>query len=124
MAALHGPRLDRGRRAGRVFGPRTSPPAPAPIGVFNGLPGFIVVEREVVRVVERTPPPPAAVPLPIASQQGGTGEKRKPYVIGESYASLPGGCMKMIEGGASHYWCGGGEWYRPDGKQYRAVAKP
>jgi hypothetical protein len=44
-------------------------------------------------------------------------------VIGASYASLPGGCMKWIEGGASYYYCGG-EWYRQLGKQYRAVARP
>jgi hypothetical protein len=45
-------------------------------------------------------------------------------VIGASYAELPGGCMKWIEGGASYYYCGGGEWYRQLGKQYRAVARP
>lgn len=86
------------------------------------LPGFILVEREVPVVVEREvvvrevvkevapkPPPPP----------------RKPYVVGASYASLPpGGCMKMIEGSASYYYCGGGEWYRPVGKQYRAIARP
>jgi hypothetical protein len=54
---------------------------------------------------------------------------RKPYVIGSTYASLPPqGCMKLIEDGASYYFCGGGEWYRPlgDGRdsKYRAVVKP
>jgi hypothetical protein len=44
-------------------------------------------------------------------------------VIGASYASLPGGCMKMIEEGASYYYCGGGEWYKQTGKLYRAVAR-
>src|SRR5688572_30022909 len=47
----------------------------------------VIIEREVVRevpvIVEAPPPPPP----------------RKPYVIGASYASLPGGCMKMIEEG-------------------------
>ena len=86
--------------------------------------GFILVEREVPVIIERevivrevaaaapAPPPPP----------------RKPYVIGKSYASLPGGCMKMIEGGASYYFCGGGEWYREItggiAAKYKAVAKP
>jgi hypothetical protein len=74
----------------------------------------IVVEREVVREKPAAAP---ATPAPPASP-------RKPYVIGASYASLPGGCMKWIEGGASYYYCGGGEWYRQLGKQYRAVARP
>ena len=82
--------------------------------------GFISVEREVPVIVEREvvvrevaaePPAPPAAP-------------RKPYVIGRQYASLPGGCMKMIEGGASYYYCGSGEWYRPVGNQYRAVREP
>ena len=85
------------------------------------FPGFIIVEREVPVVIERevvvrevapaAPPPPPPAP-------------RKPFVVGQSYASLPGGCMKMIEGAASYYYCGGGEWYRPVGKQYRAIARP
>ena len=76
----------------------------------------VVIEREVVRevpvVVE--PPPPPSPP-------------RKPYVLGRSYASLPGGCMKMIEGAASYYLCSG-EWYRQVGSgrsaTYKAVAQP
>ncbi len=86
----------------------------------HGFGGFIIVERQVPVIVERevvvvrevpaAPPPPPPTP-------------RKPYVVGASYASLPGGCMKMIEGGASYYYCGGGEWYRPVGKQYRAIAR-
>ena len=71
----------------------------------------VIIEREIVRevpvIVEAPPPPPP----------------RKPYVIGASYASLPGGCMKLIEAGASYYYCSG-EWYRQAGNQYRAVAKP
>jgi hypothetical protein len=72
----------------------------------------VIIEREVV-VREVAAPAPPAPPPP-----------RKPFVIGRSYAALPGGCMKMIEGGASYYYCGGGEWYRLVGKQYRAVAQP
>ena len=53
---------------------------------------------------------------------------RKPYVIGGTYASLPPqGCMKLIEDGASYYFCSG-EWYRQlgagRGAKYRAVARP
>ena len=76
----------------------------------------VIIEREVVRevpvVVEPPPPPPPP---------------REPYVIGKSYASLPGGCMKMIEGGASYYLCSG-EWYRQVGSSraatYKAIAQP
>jgi hypothetical protein len=75
----------------------------------------VIIEREVVRevpvVVEpKSPPPPP----------------REPYVIGKSYSSLPSGCMKMIEDGASYYLCSG-EWYRQVGSgsavKYKAVAK-
>ena len=87
-------------------------------GFHGGFGGVWVVEREVPVIVEREvvvrevqvpaePPPPP----------------REAYVIGKSYASLPGGCMKMIEPGASYYWCSG-EWYRQVGKLYRAVAAP
>ena len=118
-----------------AFGPRvTLPSHPSPFGGSfggrhgrgHGFPLFVVVERpvdsardervvvverEVIREVPAAPPPPPPEP-------------RAPYVLGKSYASLPGGCMKMIEGGASYYWCSGGEWYRAVGKQYRAVARP
>ena len=80
-------------------------------------------ERE---IVQEAPPTPAAVPLPEQAQGGA--KARKPYVVGGTYASLPGGCMKMIEDGASYYFCGGGEWYRQlgdgSGAKYRAVARP
>jgi len=83
---------------------------------FVGDRETVIIEREVVRevpvVVEPSPPPPPP---------------REPYVIGKSYASLPGGCMKMIEEGASYYLCSG-EWYRQVGggsaAKYRAVAQP
>lgn len=48
---------------------------------------------------------------------------REPYVLGRTYASLPGSCLKMIEGGASYYYCGG-DWYRQVGRQYKAVEMP
>ena len=88
-------------------------------GTFNG--GVIFVEREYVPVVEREvvrevtiAEPPAAAPPP----------PRKPYVIGRNYSSLPGACMKIIEDGASYFYCSG-EWYRQVGAgQYRAVASP
>ena len=89
----------------------------------GGFPGVWVVEREVV-VERETPPPPAAVPLPEQAQGGTKAPPRKPYVIGSTYASLPSqGCMKLIEDGASYYYCGGEEWYKQTGKQYRAVAR-
>ncbi len=101
-------------------------PLPAHGGNMHGrhrffLPFFVgdretvIIEREVVRevpvVVEPPPPPPPP---------------REPYVIGKSYSSLPSGCMKMIEDGASYYVCSG-EWYRQVGSgsavKYKAVAK-
>jgi len=105
-------------------GPRITIPPPAPIGSFGTFSGVIVVEREVPVIVEREvvrdaqPAAPAPSPPP----------PRKPYVIGNTYDSLPPeGCMKMIEGGASYYYCNG-EWYRQVGggkdAQYRAVAQP
>jgi hypothetical protein len=73
----------------------------------------VYVEREVVRevLVEAPPPPPP----------------REPHVIGKSYASLPGGCMKMIDQGVSYYGCSG-EWYLETGSgssvRYKAVKAP
>ena len=73
----------------------------------------VYVEREVIREVVVEPPPP---PKP-----------REPHVIGKSYASLPGGCMKMIDQGASYYGCSG-EWYLEtgggSGVRYKAVKAP
>ena len=74
----------------------------------------VIVEREVVREVPVAPPPPPPPP-------------RKPWVLGKSYASLPGGCMKWIEEGVSYYGCSG-EWYRQVGSgsnvTYKAVGAP
>ena len=82
-------------------------------GGFYVIDREVVIEREVVREVPAAPPAAAAAPP----------EPRKPYVIGRTYASLPGGCMKLIERGASYYICSG-DWYRQVGSQYKAVARP
>lgn len=89
-------------------------------GFKRGFGGVWIVEREVPVIVEREVVREVPVEKPVAPPP----PPRKPYVIGNSYASLPGGCMKMIEDGASYYFCGGGEWYKQTGKLYRAVAKP
>ena len=59
---------------------------------------------------------PAAPPAPPP-------EPRKPYVLGRTYSSLPGGCGKLIQDGASYYVCSG-EWYRQVGSEYKAVRMP
>jgi hypothetical protein len=98
---------------------------------FHGVPGFhgshrgingnvfIYSEPEYYPVVveevvhdEPAAPPPAPPPAP-----------RKPYVLGRTYDSLPGGCMKLLQDGASYYHCSG-EWYRQVGSQYKAVRMP
>jgi hypothetical protein len=95
-------------------------------GFKRGFGGFLIVEREVPVYIEKETAPPKAVPLPTPSAQGGEKE-RKPYVVGSTYASLPASCMKLIEQGASYYFCGGGEWYREvrAGRDplYRAVSR-
>ncbi|HLO20335.1 MAG TPA: hypothetical protein VK192_07570 [Sphingomicrobium sp.] len=86
---------------------------------FNG--GVVLFEEpevihDVVVVHDQAaeqPAPPPPPPLP-----------RKPYVLGRSYSSLPGGCLKMIVGGASYFQCSG-EWYRQVGAaEYEAVEMP
>ena len=76
----------------------------------------VIIEKTVVKEV-----PVAAEPKPPEPP------KREPYAIGKSYASLPGGCMKLIEGGGSYYLCSG-EWYQEVSSggavKYKAVAKP
>ena len=96
-------------------------------GGFHG--GVFIVEREVPVIVERKVAREVALTPPPTPPHQGEGRKRKPYVIGGTYASLPPqGCMKLIEDGASYYFCGGGEWYRPlsddRAARYRAVARP
>ena len=97
-------------------------------GFHGGFGGVFIVEREVPVIVEREVVREVAVTPPPTPPRQGEGSKRKPYVVGGTYASLPGGCMKMIEDGASYYFCGGGEWYRQlgdgSGAKYRAVARP
>jgi hypothetical protein len=132
MKALHLPAVNRAMLVLLVLAAASTTAQPSPVGVISNPPPphhggmhgfhrpFIIVERETVieREVEpKPPPPPAPTPPPPPP--------RKPYVIGRSYASLPGGCMKMIERGAAYFLCSG-EWYRKvgGGAQYKAVAKP
>ena len=107
-----------------AWGMRTPPPRDHGGGKHHGfhIP-LLVVEREVPVIIERevvrevAPAAPPAPPPP----------PRKPFIIGKSYASLPDSCMKLIEGGASYYYCGGREWYRQLGgrdARYLAVRKP
>ena len=78
------------------------------------------MEREVVREEPAAAPPAAAEPPP---------PPRQPFVVGKSYSSLPGGCLKSIEEGgkATFYYCSG-EWFRQlsGGRdaRYKAVARP
>ena len=44
-------------------------------------------------------------------------------MLGASYASLPDGCVKMVELAGAFFYCGG-EWYRQVGPAYRAVKEP
>ena len=90
-------------------------------GFANGLGGVWVVERDVPVVIERELVKEVPVPVPATPP-----EPRKPYVIGASYDSLPGGCMKLIEEGTSFYYCDGG-WYRQVGEgrsvSYKAIQR-
>jgi hypothetical protein len=110
--------------------PRTPPPPPQSVihGTFDGGfhhrfhggGGFLLVpETEVVHDVvvvhDQPAEPPAPAPPP---------EPKEPWVMGRTYASLPGGCMKMVEMAASYFYCGG-DWYRQVGaRSYKAVGKP
>jgi hypothetical protein len=85
---------------------------------FRGGGFFIVPETEVVHDVVVVHDQPAAAPEPPPPAP-----PREPYVIGRTYASLPGGCLKMVEGGASFFHCSEG-WYRQVGARFRAVARP
>ena len=94
----------------------------------TGLPGFhqhrgfhggiiLYNEREVVHdvvVVHDQPPEPPPPPPP----------PRQRWVLGRSYSSLPGGCLKMLMGSGAFFDCSG-EWYRQVGAlQYKAVSAP
>jgi hypothetical protein len=117
-----------GTRAGAQQHPLpnfVAPPPPAHGGHMHGFHGGVfVIERDVVvdREADRDDRP-AAAPVPAAPPP----PPRKPWVLGRSYSALPGGCLKLIEDGASYFGCSG-EWYRQvgtgSGAQYRAVAKP
>ena len=96
---------------------------------FHGIHGGVfIVEREVPVIVEREVV--REVPAKLGTPNTDVPKlPRKPYVIGGTYASLPPqGCMKLIEDGASYYFCSGDEWYRQLGAgkaaKYRAVARP
>jgi len=70
------------------------------------------VVHDVVVVHDQPEPPPPPPPPP-----------RDPYVVGRTYRSLPGSCLKMIQGSGSYFHCGEG-WYRQVGSLYRAVGMP
>lgn len=88
-------------------------------GFGGGFGGVWVIEQDVPVIVERE----VVREVPVVVQPVAPPPPRKPYVIGSTYASLPGSCMKLIEEGVSYYYCGGDEWYRQTGKLYRAVAR-
>jgi hypothetical protein len=122
----YGPRINLPGSAGQYYGGHWGDRRRG--GYKRGhFTNFIILEREPTVVVERevvVREVPVAAPAPSAPPPA----PRNPYVVGNSYASLPGGCMKMIEGGASYYWCSGGEWYREtaggSAGRYKAVARP
>ena len=86
---------------------------------FGGGGFYYYEEPYVVHDVVYVHDQPAAAPAPPPPPP----EPREAYVLGHSYGSLPGGCLKMIEGGESYFHCSG-EWYRQVGAQYLAVAMP
>jgi hypothetical protein len=61
---------------------------------------------------DQSPEPPALPPRP-----------RETYVLGRTYASLPAGCMKMVERGVAYFQCSG-KWYRQLGTRFKAVPMP
>ena len=84
--------------------------------------GFIIYEDnpEVVHDVVVVHDQPAAAPAPPAPPPA----PKEPWVLGRTYAALPGACMKMIERGAAYFLCSG-DWYRQVGsRQYKAVGRP
>lgn len=116
-----------GQQVASPFGLRSPPPRDHGRGhhggKFHGLHGGVwIVEREVPVIIEREVVREVVQAAPAAPPP----EPRKPYVVGKRYASLPSSCMKLIEGGASYYYCGAGEWYRQMGSRgarYLAVAR-
>ena len=102
-------------------GARVMPPVP-----HDRIRDGIVVEREVIQTVEPETDAKQAV-APPATPAAPAPEPRKPYAIGSSYSSIPSGCMKLIEYGASYYHCNG-EWYQSvrsgNSVKYLAVRAP
>ena len=84
---------------------------------------IFLVEEQVVQVVAPQEEEEAKPAAPPASPPAAEPEKREPYAVGKSYSSLPPGCMKMIQGAALFYLCGG-DWYQKVDGQYLAVAQP
>lgn len=77
-----------------------------------------IVVHDVVVVHDQAPEPPSPPPSPSPSKP------RQRWVLGRSYGSLPGGCLKMLMGNGAFFDCSG-EWYRQVGaRQYKAVAAP
>ncbi|MCL6683539.1 hypothetical protein [Sphingomonas alba] len=82
---------------------------------------FFYPDREVVHVIEREVVHEVQVPAPLPEPPP---PPRKPWALGATYASLPGGCMKMVEAGGAYFYCGG-DWYRQVGAgQFKAVREP
>ena len=101
--------------------PIVRPPINQPIRRALPVQNVILVEEEVAvegkaEAVEPAKEAPAATPEPKP-------EPREPYAIGKSYASLPGGCMKLIQDGVSYFNCSG-DWYQPKNGGYVAVNAP
>ena len=85
-----------------------------------GTGGFFLYDQPyVVHDVVVVHDQPAAQPVAVEPPP----PPREPWVLGRTYASLPGGCMKMIEGGGTYFLCSG-DWYREVGRQYQAVEMP
>jgi len=86
----------------------------------NGVVVFIDEPEAVQYVVVHDQPPE---PAPPAAPPPAPPKPREPYAIGRTYNSLPGECLKMVQGGGSYFRCREG-WYRQVGSRYRAVAMP
>lgn len=138
LLLLAAPAAAQSAQSPSPFGARSAPRPPDSIfGWDRGhhrhrdFPGFIIVEREVPVIVERevvVREVPAIAGTPNRVVPESPPQPRKPYAVGATYASLPSsGCMKLIEDGASYYFCGGAEWYRQVGEgssvSYKAVAR-
>lgn len=72
----------------------------------------VVHDVTVIHEVAAAPPAPPPAPTP-----------RERFVIGRTYKSLPGACLKMVQAGGSYFHCSAG-WFRQVGALYRAVPMP